>query len=196
MLPRAFTRKPSLVAFLVTLASSVRALLADPAPDQAHAIAERLCTIARFVEWPENRFADPNSPFVIGVAGSDAVFRAVQEIAHDRKIKNRPIVAKSIAPKDDEESRCHLLYISGESSPGADLLLKASKHASILTIGEGPAFLAHGGMIRLIGNGGFIKFQISLDAATREKLIISAQLLQMALPWKPGEPAATPRPSP
>ena len=43
-------------------------------------------------------------------------------------------------------------------------------------------FLAKGGVINFVNVGGQIRFQISIDAAAREKLSVSSHLLQVAVP--------------
>src|SRR4051812_18108133 len=73
--------------------------------------AERICSFARFVEWPSRKFVSPDSPFVIGVFGTDAISDFLREALQNRLIKDRPVVIKHILAKQ-ELSGCHVLFIS------------------------------------------------------------------------------------
>src|SRR5262249_21038389 len=48
-------------------------------------------------------------------------------------------------------------------------------------------FLARGGVVNFVNPGGQVRFQISAEAAAREKLVVSSKLLQLAVPlsWSP-----------
>lgn len=143
--------------------------------------AERICSFARFVEWPSRKFVSPGSPFVIGVFGTDAISDFLREALQNRQIKDRQVVIKHIQTKE-ELSGCHVLFISRSERDRLSSVLGAVRREGVLTVGETDNFLDRGGIINLVNIGGSIRFQVNLSAAKRERLTISSKLLQLAIP--------------
>jgi YfiR/HmsC-like len=163
---------------------------ADAPVGNAQIIAERICSVAHFVEWPAKKFLQPDAPFVIGVFGNDSISGLLRETIQDRRIKERPVVVRKIMTKEELRG-CHLLFISRSERDRLDPVLRAVRRENILTVGESDNFIARGGVINLVSIGETIRLQISVENARRESLVISSKLLQLALPpnYDPGEPA-------
>src|ERR1700736_3068141 len=51
---------------------------------------------AKFVEWPSTAFAEPDSPIVIGVLGTDPFGDIIDRIVEDKKIGSRGFVVKRL----------------------------------------------------------------------------------------------------
>ncbi len=51
----------------------------------------------------------------------------------------------------------------------------------LLTVGETPGFLEHGGIINLVEVQGRIRFEINQEAAKRAGLTVSSRLLRLAM---------------
>lgn len=153
--------------------------------------AERICSFARFVEWPSRKFVSPDSPFVIGVFGTDAISDFLREALQNRRIKDRPVVIKHIQARQ-ELSGCHVLFISRSERERLSSILGEVRREGVLTVGETDNFLDRGGIINLVNIGGTIRFQVNLSAAKRERLAVSSKLLQLAIPenMDPSSPAA------
>lgn len=153
--------------------------------------AERICSFARFVDWPAKKFISPNAPFVIGVFGTDAISDYLREALQNRRIKDRPVVIKHILAKE-ELSGCHVLFISRSERERLSSILGVVRREGVLTVGETDNFLDRGGIINLVNIGGTIRFQVNRSAARRERLTISSKLLQLAIPEDvdPSDPAA------
>src|SRR5260221_3783885 len=73
--------------------------------------AEFINSFTRFVDWPARKFAQPDSPFVIGVYGTDNISSLLQESIQDRQIKRHPAVIKRLLNKDELRA-CHVVFIS------------------------------------------------------------------------------------
>ena len=58
--------------------------------------------------------------------------------------------------------------------------------SGVLTIGEAEGFAAQGGIINFKMEEGRVRFEINVEAATRENLRISSKLLTLAEIVKPG----------
>src|SRR5260370_33307144 len=51
---------------------------------------------AKFVEWPQTTFAQPDSPIVIGILGTDPFGAIIDQIVQDKKIGGRGFVVKRL----------------------------------------------------------------------------------------------------
>lgn len=142
--------------------------------------AEFINNFTNFVEWPARKFAQPDSPFVIGVYGTDSLTALLQESIQERKIKGRPVVIKHLMNKEELRG-CHILFISRSERDRLGPILGEVRRENVLTVGECDNFLAKGGVINFVTTGGQVHFQISSDAAVREKLSVSSHLLALPL---------------
>src|SRR5438874_13704538 len=143
--------------------------------------AQFINSFTRFVDWPARKFAQPDSPFVIGVYGTDNISGLLQESIQDRQIKGRPVVVKHLLNKEELHA-CHVLFISRSERERIGPILGEVRRENVLTVGESDNFLGKGGIINFVNVGGQVRFQISTDAASREKLTVSSKLLQLAVP--------------
>ncbi len=143
--------------------------------------AEFINSFTKFVEWPARKFAQPDSPFVIGVYGTDNLSPLLQDALQERQIKGRPAVIKHLFNKEELRG-CHVLFISRSERDRLGPILGEVRRENVLTVGECDNFLAKGGVINFVNVGGQVRFQISTDAAAREKLSVSSHLLQLAAP--------------
>ena len=56
---------------------------------------------ARLVEWPATTFAQPNSPIVIGIWGTDPFGPVIDQILDDKRVNNRGFVIKRLKSLND-----------------------------------------------------------------------------------------------
>lgn len=147
--------------------------------------AEFISSFTRFVDWPDRKFAQPGSPFIIGVYGSDNITSLLEEAIQNHQIKGRPAVIKHLLNKEELRS-CHVLFISRSERDRLGPILGEVRRENVLTVGECDNFLGKGGVINFVNVGGQVRFQISIDAASREKLTVSSKLLQLAMPFAQG----------
>ncbi len=143
--------------------------------------AEFISSFTRFIEWPARKFAQPDSPFVIGVYGTDSITSLLEEAIQDRQIKGRPAVIKHLLNKEELHA-CHVLFVSRSERDRLGPILGEVRRENVLTVGECDNFLGKGGVINFVTVGGQVRFQISTEAAAREKLTVSSKLLQLAMP--------------
>src|SRR5437764_14804811 len=68
---------------------------------------------AKFVEWPSNAFAQPDSPIVIGVLGTDPFGTIIDKIVQDKKIGTRGFVVKRLKWGTDihELKECKIMIV-------------------------------------------------------------------------------------
>ena len=142
--------------------------------------AERICSFARFIEWPSRRFTSSDAPFVIGVYGEDQISDLLREAIQGRRIKNRAVVIRHILAKQELPS-CHVLFVSRSERDRLPEVLREVRREGVLTVGETENFLSRGGVINLFVADNTVRFEMSRDAARRERLTVSSKLLQLTI---------------
>jgi len=137
---------------------------------------------AKFVEWPPTTFAQPDSPIVIGILGTDPFGTIIDHIVQDKKIGGRGFVVKRLKwgaeAKDLRE--CKILFVGASERVHIDELVQIVKGLPILTVGETPGFAEHGGVIRFVLEDNRVRFEVNVDAARQGGLTISSRLLTLA----------------
>jgi hypothetical protein len=137
---------------------------------------------AKFVEWPTTAFAQPDSPIVIGILGTDPFGTILDELVQDKKIGARGFVVKRLKwGADVRELRdCKILFVSASEKAHKDEVVQLVKSLPILTVGETPGFAERGGIIRFTVEDNRVRFEVNVDAAHQAELTISSRLLTLA----------------
>ncbi len=169
-----------------------RPLEAAPQVSEEYQIkAAFLYNFIKFVEWPKERFSGDKDPIVIGVVGKDPFGEALDEIAHNKSVKDRKLVVRRFAsaasedadpvhPELDAIRQCHVLFVCPSEKKVALRLLTAVQNVALLTVGDSPNFLEDGGIINFLIEDKKVRFEIGLVKARTAKLDISSQLLRLA----------------
>ena len=138
-----------------------------------------LYNFAKFIQWPEKKFSDANSPIVIGVFGENLFGDELEKAVRGRKVNGRGIVVKQIQTVDAASS-VHLLFVpAAEDSRLAELKVNC-QGASVLVVGESGTFTKRGGAIAFKIDGDNLRFEINTSAAEGAELKVNAQLLKLA----------------
>ena len=134
---------------------------------------------AKLVEWPASAFAQPDSPIVIGIVGTDPFGPIIDKVLEGKKVNGHPFLIKRLKPTADVKE-CHILFIG--SSLGAHVAdtIRLTRGTPILTISEIPGFADHGGIIHLTLEQNKVRFEVNVDAAKEADLNISSRLLVLA----------------
>jgi hypothetical protein len=143
--------------------------------------AAYLYQFAYYIVWPAGSFADNQSPFVIGILGSDPFGDSLNDIARNKKVDGRQIVIKQFNSLADYKP-CHILFVSSSAEPvGNDLIsIRKQQRFPVLLVGETPDFTEQGGAIKLFIEQNRIRFEVNMDVARRNQLKISSKLLSLA----------------
>jgi len=134
---------------------------------------------AQLVEWPPSTFAQPDSPIVIGILGSDPFGTTIDRIVENKKVRGRAFVIKRLKWGMDLKD-CDILFVSSSEAARMDELIRSVKGMPILTIGETPSFARRGGVINLVLEDNKVRFEVNVDAAKQAGLNISSRLLALA----------------
>ena len=146
---------------------------------EAQLKAAYLYNFAKFIHWPEDAFADKQSPLVIGVLGKNPFQDELAPLAM-RTVRNRLIIIQPF--KDiNEIELCHLLYINPPVVGTLQAVLKALRSTATLTVGDSSSFANLGGIIQFVTRRGRLRFIINLEAARANNIKIDSQLLSLAV---------------
>lgn len=138
-----------------------------------------LFNFTQFVEWPSQSFSTDNSPFVIGVLGTDPFGNSLEELVSGETIKNHPIVIQHFNSLE-EIGNCHILFVNLQDKNKLQSIPEKLKGKNILTVSDANGFSKLGGMIRLYTKNDKINIQVNLEATKAENLIVSSKLLKLA----------------
>ncbi len=146
--------------------------------------AAYLYNFAKFVQWPEDRFADDKTPITIGVLGQDPFGSILDKTVQGKRVNGRRFLIKRFRSRGGENTkalrRCHILYISPtERRHLADILWDLDGF-DVLVVGEGADFAPEGGMIGFVLEEQRITFQVNREAVAKSRIKISAKLLRLA----------------
>ena len=179
------------VASLIASVGLLRtpATAAEPPPLAEHQIkALYLFNFTKYVDWPGPATATNGTPFIIGILDAPELRGDLQEITRGKRIHGREILVRTVATTQDVKA-CQLVFIGATDKPRIAALLKATQDLAVLTVGEAGNFLTQGGIINFVRQENKLRVEISLDAARRARLVVSAKLLAVAKAVK-GRPEA------
>lgn len=141
--------------------------------------AAYLYNFAMFVEWPADAFARPDSPFVIGIVGTDRFGSALEEIVRNKRVNSRRFVVKRLQSYQ-ECGDCHILFFHSGEAARITEIVEQLRRAPILLVGDTPEFVKRGGMINFAVEDNKVRCEIGVAAAKRSRLTVSSKLLSLA----------------
>lgn len=136
--------------------------------------------VLRLVDWPAGKYGDASMPLVIGVAGSDEMARALDEVAQSKMAAGRRIVVRRLSGISGIED-CGSVFLGGGDRKRIEAALQAVGKAPVLTVGESDGFISLGGMIDLQVRDNRVQIVVDLEAAQNAGLSISSRLLKIAV---------------
>jgi hypothetical protein len=165
-----------------------RAVQTRAATPEYEVKAAFLYNLASFVEWPEEAFASPDSPLVIGITGPDPFGDHVDRLLAGKRVRGRPLAVRRVewgpALKD-----CHLLFVSAGQADRLPELSRLLDGTPVLTVGDEPRSARRGCVVAFVVTDSKVGLEINVDQASRARLIISSKLLSLAR-IRRGEPAS------
>jgi hypothetical protein len=174
-----------IVALSISLSGAPEAFAqASDASDSSEYLIKAgfIYNFAKFVDWPSAAFAQPDSPIVIGILGTDPFGNLIDRIVENKKIGARGLVVKRLKWGADlkDLKECKILFVGASEKAHLDELLQIVKTLPILTVGEAPGFAERGGVIRFVLEDNRVRFEINVEAAHQADLTISSRLLTLA----------------
>ncbi|MBI4548186.1 MAG: YfiR family protein [Ignavibacteriae bacterium] len=164
---------------IILLFSSALSITQTISPTEYQVKAAFLYNFAKFVEWSPETFSDTTTPIVIGILGEDPFEADLDTIVKDKNINGREFVVRRFQALKELE-QCHILFISSSEQKDMPKILRRLRNSGMLTVSEVEHFAHIGGMINLVVEENKVRFEINVEAAEREGLKISSQLLKLA----------------
>lgn len=156
-----------------------------PAPADARVFSREydvkaafLYNFAMFIDWPKEAFAGPDSPFVIGVLGTDPFGSSLEETVAGERVKGRPIVIKRFSEAAGAQG-CHLVFISASEHRRVKDLLRVIRRPALVTVADMPGFVEAGGLIGFVTTTR-VGIRINPAVLRESKVLISSKLLRLA----------------
>ena len=177
--PHTFFRAWTLGLLFLALLSSVSATASGAeTPSAGQVKAAMVYSIAKFVDWPADTFADANAPFTICVMGKGLLVTGIESLK-GQNVKNRKVLIRQVT-KTEEAEGCQILLIGDSARRQAPEMLNRLGKQSTMTISDLPNFAENGGVVGFVEDEGKVRFEINLGAAQHSRIHISAQLLRLA----------------
>jgi len=169
-----------LLAAIGWLGLSVFTVSANPEVYREYEVkAVFLFNFAQFIEWPQDAFPDAATPICISVLGDDVFADTLEGMVKGETVKGRSVVIKRLHDVSDVAT-CHVLFVSRSEESRLPKIFSLLKNAGVLTVGECKDFAVREGVINFFLQGNKIRFEINPEAARRNGLKISSQLLSLA----------------
>jgi YfiR/HmsC-like len=159
---------------------STNLLCENQKPSEYQVEAAYLFNFGKFVNWPSEAAEKNTGSFVICVLGDDPFGTSLDQLMGHGTVKGKGLVAKRITRVQDAAA-CQVLYISSSEASRAAKIISTLGNTSVLTVSDIPQFIERGGMIQFILDGGKVRFQVNLSAAENAGLVMSSELLKVAV---------------
>lgn len=130
-----------------------------------------------YVTWPSAALATPT--FTIAVAGDDAVADELSRFLPTHPVASHPAQVKRVMGPG-EVGDAQMLYIGTDYPGDASAFIRALAGRPVLVVTDRSGGLSAGSMINFVLIDQHVRFEVSLPAAERVGLKISAQLLRVA----------------
>jgi hypothetical protein len=172
-------QKSKLMACILIFLLTCAPVLAQENLSEYQVKAAYLFNFLKFVEYPNESFADPLAPFVIGVVGEDPFGNSLPQVVIGKTVQGRDLVIRDYRTGEDLRG-AHILFISASERKRLSTILVSLRGSSVLTVADTDGFLEAGGMIQFRYENHRVRFAINVDATSRAKLKMSSKLLSLA----------------
>lgn len=164
-----------LLTFILSLIFLTAASHAQPLPEDKLKTAF-IYQFTKYINWPAE---SELSEFSISLVGDTSLWKSLEELAREKKIKDRPVQVQS-ADSHSDLTKTNIVIVSGDEALVTHVL-KRARGSHALTISQGDGLAEKGVMINFyVTAEGRLRFEINRKAAESAGLIISSQLLKMA----------------
>ena len=176
--------RPRFLAALLTLLLTMHLVatqsgLAQAAVTEYQVKAAYLFNFLKFVEFPNESFADPLAPIVIGVVGDDPFGNALPQVVTGKTVQGRDLVIRTYRAGEELRS-AHILFISASEKKRLPMILSSLHGSSVLTVSDLEGFLEAGGMIQFLHENDRVRFAINVEATSQARLKFSSKLMSLA----------------
>lgn len=171
---RAILRLSCATAFLIGPGTLIPETLS-----QYNVEAEYLCNFGKFVRWPAD-VSESEKNFDICILGQDPFDGTLQNLIDNQQMNGKPMRRRGIA-RPSEGQGCAIVYVAdSEAAHLGETVVAFNRRGELLVSGL-PHFLEDGGAIQFVIEKRRVRFEVNLDSATKDGLILSSELLKVAI---------------
>jgi len=157
-----------------------------PQPTDSQVKAAYLYNFGKFVTWP----ASGAEVFQICILGKDPFGRVLDSTVTGESIDGKKITVQRIS-RVQEGAGCNILFVSTSEESRLPAILVEAQRMHILTVSDMPHFAERGGTIGLVNQQGRVRFEVNLKMAEQTHLLLSSELLKVAIRVIQSKPAGT-----
>jgi hypothetical protein len=147
-------------------------------PTEYEVKAAYLYDFGKFVAWPAKVAAADDFP--ICVLGEDPFGATFDAAIAGEVINGKKVVVNRIAKPQGAVS-CRIVFISASEESQLKEILATLDKTSVLTVSDISQFTRRGGMIQFVIDANRVRFEVNVTNAERAGLILSSQLLKVAI---------------
>jgi YfiR/HmsC-like len=157
------------------LAPTVRAQVDEYAVEAAF-----LYKFGLFVEWPDSAFSSPASPVNLCIVGDDPFGKSLDTVVAGAQVKGRNVVVRRLQTVGRNPS-CHILYAGGSEEQSKAQIIQTVRGSNVLTVSDGQESEPDTAIINFVIADKRVRFDIDDEAAAENNMLISSQLMNLAL---------------
>jgi len=139
--------------------------------------AAYLYRFASYVEWPDK--STSGHPFLIDIMGDPDVARELRHLMPGHLINDEPVQVREVTRVEDLDGP-QILYVGADHAAFLHAL-RTSGRPLVLLVTDDDQGLDLGGVLNFVTVDKRVRFEVSLTAAERAHLKISADLLSVAI---------------
>jgi hypothetical protein len=164
--------------FLLSLIAPT-ALAEEVHPTESQVEAAYLYNFGKFVKWEDERSSRSGSREIC-VLGKDPFGGVLDSTVAGESIDGKKITVSRPANLQDT-SQCSILFVSSSEVNRLGPIFAAAQRSQVLTVSNIPHFAERGGIIEFVIQQGRIRFTVNRRAAEESHMILSSELLKVAV---------------
>jgi hypothetical protein len=138
--------------------------------------AAYLYRFTQYIEWPES--STHQIPFIIAVVDAPGVAAELRKILPTHKVKNTEAQVREVTRLQDLGT-AQMVYVGPATADRRDIIVALSAKP-VLVVTDADQGLGMGSVLNFVMQNNRVRFEVSLVAADRSGLRISAELLGVA----------------
>jgi hypothetical protein len=148
--------------------------------------AAYLYKFGSYITWGTDAFPNPDSPFIIGVAGDDGMADELAKLVSDRPLNGHVVEVRKLRG-GQATAGIQLLFVAA-GTPQGQTLIDSARGDFTVAITEGEDGLERGADMSFVLVNDRVRFDITLDTTHLKGVKISSQLLSVADKVEGGKP--------
>jgi hypothetical protein len=165
------------VLALTTLFSPARK--PDAQASEAELKAAWMYNFSQHVEWPAAAFKDERAPMIVSILGQHPLEEALSKVVRGKTAQGRSIeIRRAALPA--ELKGAHLVFLPDSEKERLEAAVAVLKGSPALLVTETEGSVRRGATLNFFMDESRVRFEASVDNATRAGLSISTKLLKFA----------------